>query len=147
MDTVDLIQGMQFNELCLIICRHNLFFNKNGDVVFHSAATGVVYNQNLHTQQFFINEHTDDIISMALHPSGDIVATGQVGKDPQIIIWNTSTLSKLSTLTGAHERGVCALAFSPDGNTLLSVGLDDKHTIVQWRWRTGIKLASGYSMN
>jgi len=35
----------------------------------------------------------------------------------------------LATFEGFHERSVCSLGFSPDGNLLLSVGSDDKNSI------------------
>jgi WD40 repeat protein len=47
------------------------------------------------------------------------VATGQVGRNPLVVIWDTGTMRPLSVLQGFHERGVCALAFDADGG---------------WRW-------------
>jgi len=35
--------------------------------------------------------NTDQYPSMAMHPNSDIVATGQLGKDPKIIVWRSST--------------------------------------------------------
>lgn len=111
-------------------------------VITHSAQTN--------TQRIFAGHHTDDIISLTLHPDGRTVATGQVGKNPgnsylpickfeEIIVWDSQTNEKLAVLQGHHERGVCALSFSPDGTQLLSVGLDDKHTIVLWNWKKGLE--------
>src|SRR6185437_14026857 len=105
----------------------------------HVAAAGIIYNKKKHSQNFFL-DHTDDIISLALHPDRTTVATGQVGKDPEIIVWLSTNCQKISILKGGHERGVCALSFSPDGNQLASVGLDDKHTIILWNWKKGVKL-------
>lgn len=42
----------------------------------------------------------------------DYVATGQVGKNPEVHVWDVETLKTLSALKGAHSRGVCALEFS-----------------------------------
>ena len=58
-------------------CRNNLFYTQAGEVVFHVAAAGVVYNRDTHSQRFFL-EHTDDILCLCIHPIKDIVATGQV---------------------------------------------------------------------
>jgi len=30
---------------------------------------------------------TDDIVCLAMHPDREIMATGQVGKDPSICVW------------------------------------------------------------
>lgn len=91
----------------------------------------------------------------------------QVGRDPAIHIWDIQTLKCLSLLKGHHSRGVCALEFtgiqSPpviltqhmctqthhcvlscvpvDGKSLISVGMDEFHSIVIWDWKKGERLA------
>uniref|UniRef100_H3AR31 EMAP like 6 n=1 Tax=Latimeria chalumnae TaxID=7897 RepID=H3AR31_LATCH len=122
-------------------CRNNLFYTQTGEVVYHIAAVAVVYNLQQHLQRFYLG-HDDDILSLAIHPMKDYVATGQVGRDPAIHIWDTQTLKCLSLLKGQHQRGVCALDFSADGKGLVSIGLDDNHTIVVWDWKKGEKLAT-----
>lgn len=49
-------------------CRNNLFYTSSGEVVYHVAAVGVVYNRSAHSQRFYTG-HTDDILCLALHPS------------------------------------------------------------------------------
>ncbi|XP_033122529.1 echinoderm microtubule-associated protein-like 6 [Anneissia japonica] len=122
-------------------CRNNLFYTQSGEVVYHVAATGIVYSRDTHTQRFYL-EHTDDILCLAIHPHKDIIATGQVGRDPTIHIWDCESLKTLSIMKGQHQRGVCAVDFSGDGKKLASVGLDDNHSIVVWDWKKGDKLAT-----
>ncbi|KAG7492916.1 hypothetical protein MATL_G00019970 [Megalops atlanticus] len=122
-------------------CRNNLFYTQAGEAVYHVAAVAVVYNRGQHTQRFYLG-HDDDILSLAVHPLKDYVATGQVGRDPAIHVWDVQTLKCLSLLRGHHQRGVCALDFTADGKSLLSVGIDDNHTIVVWDWKKGEKLAT-----
>lgn len=117
-------------------CRDNLFYTKSGDIVYHIAGVGIVYNPKTHTQRFFIN-HTDDIIALTLHPNGRYVATGQIGKAPYIAIWDSETMETVAILKDFHERGISALGFSNDGKQLVSVGLDDSHTIALWEWEKG----------
>uniref|UniRef100_A0A671R5K6 HELP domain-containing protein n=1 Tax=Sinocyclocheilus anshuiensis TaxID=1608454 RepID=A0A671R5K6_9TELE len=121
-------------------CRNNLFYTQAGEVVYHVAAVAVVYNRQQHTQRFYIG-HDDDILSLAVHPLKDYVATGQVGRDPAIHVWDTQTLKCLSLLKGQHQRGVCALEFTADGKSLVSVGIDEDHSLVIWDWKKGEKLA------
>uniref|UniRef100_A0AAR2JS34 HELP domain-containing protein n=1 Tax=Pygocentrus nattereri TaxID=42514 RepID=A0AAR2JS34_PYGNA len=121
-------------------CRNNLFYTQTGEVVYHVAAVGVVYNRQQHTQRFYLG-HDDDILSLTAHPLKDYVATGQVGRDPAIHVWDIQTLKCLSLLRGQHQRGVCALEFTADGKSLVSVGIDDGHSIVMWDWKKGEKLA------
>ncbi|XP_053700273.1 echinoderm microtubule-associated protein-like 5 [Synchiropus splendidus] len=122
-------------------CRSNLFYTQTGEIVYHVAAIGVVYNRQQNTQRFYMG-HDDDILCLAIHPLKDYVATGQVGRDSAIHIWDTETLKPMSVLKGFHQLGVCALDFSADGKRLATVGLDDSHTIVLWDWRKGEKLST-----
>ncbi|XP_076879607.1 echinoderm microtubule-associated protein-like 6 isoform X2 [Brachyhypopomus gauderio] len=121
-------------------CRNNLFYTQTGEVVYHVAAVAVVYNRQQHSQRFYLG-HDDDILSLSMHPLKDYVATGQVGRDPAIHVWDIQTLKCLSVLRGQHQRGVCALEFTADGKSLVSVGIDDGHSIVVWDWKKGEKLA------
>ncbi|XP_012495852.1 PREDICTED: echinoderm microtubule-associated protein-like 5 [Propithecus coquereli] len=121
-------------------CRSNLFYTQIGEIVYHVAAVGVIYNRQQNTQRFYLG-HDDDILCLAIHPLKDYVATGQVGRDPSIHIWDTETIKPLSILKGCHQYGVCAVDFSADGKRLASVGIDDSHTIVLWDWKKGEKLS------
>lgn len=59
-------------------CRSNLFYTQTGEIVYHVAAVGIVYNRQQNTQRFYLG-HDDDILCLAIHPLKDYVATGQVG--------------------------------------------------------------------
>lgn len=58
-------------------CRNNLFYTQTGEVVYHVAAVAVVYNRLQHSQRFYLG-HDDDILSLAVHPLKDYVASAQV---------------------------------------------------------------------
>ena len=58
-------------------CRNNIFYMQSGEIVYHIAAVGVVYNKQTHSQRFYLG-HDDDILCLAIHPMKDIIATGQV---------------------------------------------------------------------
>ena len=53
--------------------------------------------------------------SLSLHPDGKLVATGQVGKDPYICVWDTTNCKTISILKDNHQRGVACLAFNSVG--------------------------------
>jgi microtubule-associated protein-like 6 len=123
-------------------CRDNLFFiHQSGEIVYHVAALGIVYNKETQTQKFY-DQHTDDILALCLHPVKNFVATGQIGRDPPIHVWDIETMKTQSILKGEHERGICSISFSKDGRKLASVGLDDNHSICVWDWKKGEKLAT-----
>lgn len=54
-------------------------------------------------------------VSLAIHPDKIQVATGQVGKDPYICIWDTYAMQTVSILRDVHTHGVACLAFDSDG--------------------------------
>ena len=92
-------------------CRQNLHYTKEGHIVYHVAAVGVVYDKVSHSQTFY-TAHTDDILCLAPHPSLEMVATGQIGRDPAVHVWEVATMETKSILKGEHCRGVCTVAFS-----------------------------------
>lgn len=54
-------------------------------------------------------------LSLALHPERSLVATGQVGKDPYVCVWDTFTAQTVSLLHDGHTHGIACLVFSADG--------------------------------
>lgn len=132
-------------------CRQNLCFTSDSnEIVFMTAAVGVVHNISQNTQRLFggnenrhtKNFHSDDIVSLAIHPNRKLVATGEVGKNPSIFVWDsTNPSSAVSHLKqGTNSRAVKSLAFSASGRLLAASGGDDKHTIHVWEWETGKKV-------
>ena len=70
-------------------CRSNLFYNADGRLVYHAAALGIVYDKANH-EQFFFHGHDDDICALDLSPKDRLtVVTGQMGKEPKIMVWNS----------------------------------------------------------
>ena len=66
-----------------------------------------------------------------------MVASGQIGNEPTVHVWNSETKETLSILQTSHSVGVCSVNFSCTGKLLLTVGLDDHHTVTVWRWAEG----------
>ncbi len=59
------------------------------------------------------------VFSLALHPEKTLVATGQVGKDPYICIWDSFNVQTVSILKDGHTHGIGVLAFNKDGTVSL----------------------------
>lgn len=66
----------------------------------------------------------------------------QAGRDPVICVWSVRTCKEAKRLTNVDQLSVLALAFSPCGQFLASVGGDKCHTVNVWRWRTSKLLVS-----
>ncbi|XP_042878001.1 echinoderm microtubule-associated protein-like 5 [Penaeus japonicus] len=122
-------------------CRNNAHWLKDGRVVYHVAAVGIVCDPQTLRQEHYLH-HTDDILCLAVHPGGELVASGQIGREATVHVWDAIDHRILSLLQGGHTRGVSAVDFSSDGERLASLGLDDYHTLVVWNWRKGYKLAN-----
>lgn|SRR6218665_2649595 len=56
--------------------------------------------------------------SLCLHPDRLHVATGQIGKQPTIIVWHSVSLQVVSILKGGHEHGVGSVAFDREGQVM-----------------------------
>ena len=54
-----------------------------------------------------------------MHPDKEQIATGQVGKSPQILVWNSNTLNTTSIMKGEHTEGVGILVFDKNGEVNL----------------------------
>ncbi|OQS03517.1 microtubule-associated protein, partial [Thraustotheca clavata] len=123
---------------------NNVRYLNNNRIVYHVAALGIVYDPVSNSQHFF-EGHDDDIVCLALHPNGNYIATGQMGKIPTVHVWELSGSNciSLACLKGFHKRAVTAIAFSSDGSRLASVGNDDDHSIAIYKWKDGVLLTSG----
>ena len=53
--------------------RQNVFYNRDGKIVWHTAAVGIVYDKETHEQRF-LQGHDDDILCMAMAPDKTTVA-------------------------------------------------------------------------
>lgn len=102
-----------------------LLYNIAGTVVTHDIATG---------EQKFFTEHTEDVTSVCIHPTKNLVATGQQDEkgvaEARIIIWDLDTMKIQKIYEGHHHGAVRHLAFSPISGYLYSVAGDDENTIV-----------------
>jgi WD40 repeat protein len=125
--------------------RNNVNYAQDGTIVYIAAALAIAVDPKSGRQRY-MSEHTDDIISIALshvtkkRGAHSIVATGEIGRTPKIIVWESDSMRVINTLKGAHQRGVVQLSFSPDGKNLASIGLDDQNSLAIHDWRSGAVL-------
>jgi microtubule-associated protein-like 6 len=54
--------------------RMNVKYTYDDKVVYHAAALGIVLDKGTNTQTYFQGHH-EDMVALALHPNGKVVAT------------------------------------------------------------------------
>lgn len=142
---------------------NNVFYNCEGKILYYSAGVGIVYSKPPeHSQAFFLG-HSDDIKCMDVcraavqvegqnYPPSSLVATGQVTSHEEgayVCVWDSRAprgapgqdpvqpcvmVQKIQF--GKDARGICALSFSPDGESLAVVTMDNQHSVYVYDWRT-----------
>ena len=115
--------------------RANLAYDNRGQLVFPAAALGVVMDPKTRKQKFF-DLHTDDVLALAMHPTGAVVATSQVGDGSPIHVWRTADCARVATIFPKHGKATLHLAFSQDGYNLAAVGADELHTVDVYDWES-----------
>ena len=118
-------------------CRGNVCHVLGGSAVAYPAAGVVVVHDG--TAQSFFRGHTDDVLSMAVHPDGRTVASGQIGKRAKVLVWDAETKEVVTVLEGTASRAARHVAFSGDGAVVAVAGEDDNHTVALYRWRESAK--------
>ena len=78
---------------------------------------------------------------MAVHPKGNIIATGQMAakgkaKTIDLYVWNSESKESYCNLNSFHLRAVNQVSFSPDGTKLLSTGQDDNNSLAIHDWNS-----------
>lgn len=127
---------------------NNLYYNTDNDIIYPAAALGVklskernlsdLNNKNAFSlKQMYYKGHNDDILCLAISADRRFVATGQTASKTSkgkgsISIWDALECRELCRMDSCHQRGVVSLSFNPEGNQLLSVGLDDNNTHCLW---------------
>ncbi|KAH1003387.1 hypothetical protein HUJ05_011311 [Dendroctonus ponderosae] len=124
--------------------RKNLWVLPTGELLYYVAAIAVMFDRDEDTQRHYLG-HTEDIQCMDLHPSREMVASGQKGgrnrkTQAHIRIWSTQTLQTLYVFgMGEFELGVVAVAFSflNGGSYVLGVDGGRESILSVWQWQWG----------
>ncbi|KPJ07925.1 Echinoderm microtubule-associated protein-like CG42247 [Papilio machaon] len=124
--------------------RRNLWVLPTGELLYYVAAIAVMYDRDEDSQRHYTG-HTEDIQCMELHPSRELVASGQRagrGRRAQahVRIWSADSLQTLHVCGMAEfEAGVSAVAFSQlnGGSYVLAVDAGRESILSVWQWQWG----------
>ncbi|XP_017844502.1 echinoderm microtubule-associated protein-like CG42247 [Drosophila busckii] len=127
-----------------IDARRNLWVLPTGELLYYVAAVAVLFDRDEDAQRHYIG-HTEDIMCMDVHPSRELVASGQkAGRDRKsqahVRIWSTESLQTLYVFgMGELDTGVTAVAFSQlnGGSYILAVDSGRESILSVWQWQWG----------
>ncbi len=113
--------------------RNNLRYLTENKIVYHAGRYGIVHDLKNNTQNI-ISQHNEDIISLAVNNSKNLIATGENAskstseESPLICIWDEEA-NLIKKFEGNFHKGINSLNFSPESNFLLAVSLNEEHDI------------------
>lgn len=85
-----------------------------------------------------LSGHGAGVRSVALSPDGTLLASVEIGRDPEVRLWDVASGRQVGTLSGG-PRADQAVAFSPDGRFLATSGIGDG--IALWELSTSTPTA------
>ena len=65
--------------------RNNVHYAAGGEIIYPAGGVIVVYDKVERTQRFQLG-HSDEVTAIAMHPNGRIVATGERGRVPMLLM-------------------------------------------------------------
>ena len=121
--------------------RGNLVVVERGEVVYSVGAVVVVWARGEERQRHY-RGHTQEVTCLALHPGGEVVASGQEGEEgAHCRVWNVFTMDTVAVLgLEAEKGGIAGLSFSllNRGQYLAFV---QAQTLSVWDWSSENTLA------
>ncbi|XP_058127196.1 echinoderm microtubule-associated protein-like CG42247 [Anopheles ziemanni] len=124
--------------------KRNLWVLPSGELLYYVAAVAVLFDREEDAQRHYTG-HTEDIMCMEVHPSRELVGSGQrAGRDRKsqahVRIWSTESLQTLYVFgMGELDSGVIAVAFSQlnGGSYILAVDAGRESILSVWQWQWG----------
>jgi WD40 repeat protein len=117
-------------------------FHPNGtDYVYAAGGNVIVGDLTDPHKQDFLRAHHDYVSCIAVSVSGNLLASGQRGKDADAYVWDFERKAVLYKLED-HDGLVQSLAFSHDERILATIGGGDDRKLFCWDMSTGAVIGS-----
>ena len=94
------------------------------EIAFAAGAVVVLYDPVADKQTGFLSSASGKPVSCLAHsPDGKLLAVGESGKQPAVLVWDLAKQQVVATLL-KHKHGVAAMAWAPAMKHLVSVGVE-----------------------
>ena len=124
--------------------RNAVYYSAKGLILYPAGAVCVIQNVAQNSQDHFTG-HSDLVTCLKCYhtPEGQtIVASGESGTRPAVLVWDADTRTVLSALQGFHRNGIVQIDFSPNREKLVTLGMDTYSSLAVYDWRKGERLWS-----
>lgn len=109
-------------------------------VAYPAGACVVVYSPKKNKQlAHFIA--TKAVSCVAISLDGSLIAAGERGVVPGVIVWSLESKKEHAQLKG-HRFGVSCISFSPSNKLLVSIGFEHDQTVNVWNWKCKSRVAT-----
>ena len=117
---------------------------KTGDIAFLAGSIICISNSNsAQGVKHIFSKANRNFHSLAYSPTGYYLAVGEAScKQPEILLFEPLAKDEPIAVLKGHKSGVRGLAFSADGQYLVSIGEQGDTKIMLWDWRAGRRVDS-----
>jgi WD40 repeat protein len=135
--SIELDHSIGNNAISNCLCYHP---NKENYIYGSGWSVGIGSLTDIHSQEF-LRQHDDAVTCIALSSSGALIASGQKGRNADIVVWAFDQKQAIFSFE-EHDYGVKCLSFSPDEKLLASIGTEEDGKLIIWDLSNGCIVAS-----
>lgn len=119
----------------------SLFFYRKQSIAVAGGSVVIGDLHDIHNQRFLRGGHENHICCMDVSRASELIATGNSGKCPDVIVWSIKSGKPVHSLQ-EHESGISTVAFSDDGRFLATCGDISDRKLFIWDMKSGMIVAS-----
>ncbi|XP_039292150.1 cilia- and flagella-associated protein 251 [Nilaparvata lugens] len=128
-----LVNAHGYNKDLRILC-----LNVKGDIQLGLACShSCMLYSVLSKKVIILQGHRNLVSCLCNEPTGQWLASADIGPDNSIVIWDLINGFPLHTIFSPHQRGTRRVAFTSDSQYLLSVTAGQEQVLMIWRWSKG----------
>ncbi|KAJ3230323.1 Echinoderm microtubule-associated protein-like 5 [Chytriomyces hyalinus] len=130
---------------------NNAYYLNEHTIIFPAGSIGVVMCLKTNTQRFFQGRHKQEISALCIHPSKNLVATGDAistSESCYIYVWDPKEPEDVQRMVQIRvgdrklAGGVIDAQFSCCGKFLAAVSMDLNHHVYVYNWQKAGKLVA-----